>query len=89
MCAGCVYLYREYKCLSALYATVCLCLCADSLLWSQSAKTEMLATSLDFIEMRESDKGSKTSDMQKLIGILAPINSETGGFDSSHGVNHY
>lgn len=49
----------------------------------------MLATSLDFIEMRERDKGSKTSDMQKLIGILAPINSETGGFDSSHGVNHY
>lgn len=27
-------------------------------------------TSLDFIEMRESEKGSKTSDMQNLIVIL-------------------
>lgn len=34
-------------------------------------RLEMLVMSLDFIETRESEKGSKTSDMQKLIVTLA------------------
>lgn len=56
-------------CLHYMLRYVCVCVLTHCYGRNQQ-RLKMLVTSLDFIETRESEKGSKTSDMQKLIVIL-------------------